>query len=104
MSLSPVHKRYLRQLAHTLKPTVMIGAAGLSPQVADAVHDELSHHELIKVRVRAEDRSTRDAIMDSLAQDFDAALVQRMGHIVTLYRPHPEKPVITLPSAARAAK
>lgn len=98
MTLTPIHKRYLRQLAHQRKPTVLIGAAGLSPAVREVVHQELGHHELIKVRVRAEDRESRDSIVDALAQDFDADLVQRVGHIVTLYRPHPEKPAIQLPS------
>ena len=97
MHLSPRQKRHLRSLAHNLKPVVLIGAAGLSEAVARTVEEELANHELIKVRVRCDDSSEREAIVDALGQNFNAALVQRMGHIVTLYRPHPEKPRINLP-------
>ncbi len=96
MHLSPRQKRHLRSLAHKLKPVVLIGAAGLSEAVTRTVNEELANHELIKVRVRHDDPAERDAIIDALGQNFNAALVQRMGHIVTLYRPHPEKPQIKL--------
>lgn len=97
MHLSPRQKRYLRSLAHKLKPVVMIGAAGLSGAVARTLEEELLNHELIKVRVRNDEPAEREAIIEALGRDFEAAPVQRMGHIVTLYRPHPEKPRIRLP-------
>ncbi len=95
--LNPRQKRHLRSLAHKLKPVVMIGAAGLSEAVARTIEEELSNHELIKVRVRSDDPAERETIIEALSQDFEAGLVQRMGHIVTLYRPHPEKPRIQFP-------
>lgn len=93
MTLSAARRRYLRQLAHNRKPTVLIGDAGLSGAVRAAVEEALDHHELIKVRIRNENR---DAIVAALAEDFNAVLVQRLGHVATLYRPHPEKPRIEL--------
>jgi RNA-binding protein len=57
----------------------------------------LEHHELIKVKVAAEDRELRDAMIADLAGRADAVLVQRIGHTAVLYRPAKEKRQIVLP-------
>ena len=56
----------------------------------------LEHHELIKIRVRCEDRQVRDAVLSKLIADSGAALIQRIGHVALIYRPA-EKPKIMLP-------
>ncbi len=43
-------RKYLRGLAHNLKPVVHIGKAGLAPSVLTAIDEALDHHELIKIR------------------------------------------------------
>lgn len=96
MALTEPQKRYLRGLAHKLKPVVMLGNAGLSEGVANELDLSLEHHELIKVRVSAEDRETRDALIQALCESARCELVQRIGHIAILYRAA-KKPVIRLP-------
>ena len=98
MSLSPSQKRYLRGLCHHLKPVVMVGDKGLSESVLREIDRALLDHELIKVRVSSEDRDDKRAAIDALLQGSGAELVQRIGHIVCLYRRHPEKPQLALPS------
>ena len=44
-------KRYLRSLAHSLKPVVQIGKQGLSRDTLVQIEKQLDDHELIKVRV-----------------------------------------------------
>ena len=44
-------KRYLRSLAHSLKPVVQIGKQGLSWETLVQIEKQLDDHELIKVRV-----------------------------------------------------
>ena len=44
-------KRYLRSLAHSLKPVVQIGKQGLSRETLIQIEKQLDDHELIKVRV-----------------------------------------------------
>ena len=44
-------KRYLRSLAHSLKPVVQIGKQGLSRETLVQIEKQLDDHELIKVRV-----------------------------------------------------
>ena len=51
MAVNDKQRRYLKGLAHPLKPVVMIGNSGLTPAVLNEIEQALSHHELIKVRV-----------------------------------------------------
>lgn len=95
--LTSAQKRYLRGLAHPLKPVLLVGAKGVTPSLLSELDGALEHHELIKVRVAAEDRDTRDAWIQALLKGSDSALVQRVGHIACLYRRRSKDPAIVLP-------
>ena len=95
--LSSHQKRYLRGLAHGLKPVILMGAKGLGEALLAELDLALEHHELVKVRIAAEDRESRDAVVEALAERSGAALVQRIGNIACLYRPNADKPQIALP-------
>lgn len=99
--LTEPQKKFLRQLAHQLKPVLLVGSAGVSDAVINEAEQALLAHELIKTRVRAGDREGRDAAISALASATGAELVQRIGNVAVLYRPHPEKPRIVLPSKPR---
>ena len=49
-SLKGSQRKYLRALAHHLKPLVMIGAKGVTDQLLGSVDLALKDHELIKVK------------------------------------------------------
>jgi RNA-binding protein len=98
-TLTAAQKRHLRSLAHVLKPVVLIGGKGVSDAVIAELDIALERHELLKVKVAAEDRDERDAWIADLADRSGAALVQRVGHVATLYRARSEKPEIVLPRA-----
>ena len=95
--LSENQKRYLRRLAHERKPVVLLGAAGASDAVIDEVDQALRAHELVKVRIRAEDRTARELTLQTLCRRTGGELVQRIGHVAVLYRRHPDRPRIMLP-------
>jgi RNA-binding protein len=95
--LTAAQKRHLRALAHPLKPVVLLGAKGLTDPVVAEVDGALEHHELIKVKMAADDRAARDAAIAELARRCGAELVQRVGHTATLYRRSREQPQIVLP-------
>ena len=97
--LSNPQKRYLRGLAHDLKPVVMVGAKGVTPPLVAELDLALAQHELVKVRVAAEDRDARDAMIAELATAAEADLVSRIGHTAVLYRRNQEKPLVILPKA-----
>lgn len=97
MELSPKQRRHLKSLAHPLKVVVQTGAAGLTRAVLDEIDRALRAHELLKVRLVAGERREREAMIRQVCEATGAAFVQRVGHIATFYRPHPDKPVIELP-------
>lgn len=96
MSLNEAQRRTLRGLAHPLKPVVMVAGGGASEGVVRELDQALSHHELLKVRVRVGDRETRDALIEQLCSSTGAQLVQRIGNVATLFRRNPEKPKVKL--------
>ncbi len=51
----------------------------------------LGHHELIKVRVNADNRQERQAMIQEICTRLNAELVQLIGHVATLYRERPEE-------------
>lgn len=97
MSLSSKQKRYLRSLAHKLKPVVMVGGAGITEGVLKETSGSLAHHELIKVRISGLERRDREEMAQNLAHGTDSELVHTIGHIAVLYR-RAKKPHIQFPA------
>lgn len=97
MKLSDKQKQYLRGLAHSLKPVVHIGSAGITPGLLTELDQNLEHHELLKVKLRVGDRATRDAAINELVERSAAALIGRIGNVAILYRGRKDKPAIVLP-------
>jgi len=96
MSLSPKQIRYLRSLSHHRKPVVIIGGAGLTQAVLDEIDSSIAHHELIKIRVNAADKSERQSMIDEICAKLNCTEVFSIGHVATFYR-RGKKPVIELP-------
>lgn len=89
IELNNQQKKYLRNLAHPLKPMVMIGEQGLTESVIEELDRTLGHHELIKVRISVGDRDDRDALIKKICKRLDITLAQRIGNIAVCYRPRP---------------
>lgn len=85
-ALSKTQIKFLRSKAHSLKPVVMIGDKGLTENVLEEINIALNHHELIKVKVRAEEREDKKAIIQSICKETKAHEVQVIGHVLALYR------------------
>lgn len=91
VNLNEEQKRHLRRLGHQLKPVVRTGNAGLTEAVMEEIEIALAHHELIKVKLVAEDRQQRLEFAQSICERTGAAQVQSIGQIVLLYRANPER-------------
>ena len=96
MSLTQKQIRYLRSLSHHRKPVVIIGAAGLTQAVLDEVDTSIAHHELIKIRLNAADKTERQLMIDEICTKLNCIKVFAIGHVATFYR-RGKKPVIELP-------
>ena len=97
MSLTKKQIQHLKGLAHSLKPTVLLGANGLTEAVVAEIDLALANHELIKVKVPSEDRELKAQIMDAIIRETSATKVHTIGHVLTLYKANPEKPRIVIP-------
>jgi RNA-binding protein len=97
LELTNAQKRYLRGLAHSLKPVVLVGAKGVSDALLAEFELALEQHELLKVRVAAGDRDLRDAWLADMSARTGASLVGRIGHTAVFYRRRRENPLVILP-------
>ena len=98
--LAGYQRKALRGMAHDLDPAVLVGQAGLSESVLASIVAALEAHELIKVKVNAETRDDRAAIVQALTEKGSAELIQRIGNIALLYRPA-QKPSAKLSNILR---
>lgn len=96
LELSPAQRKFLKSLAHDLKPIVMIGSSGLTDAVLREAARGLDAHELIKIRVLNDDRAERESHMLAICEALGAAPVQHIGKLLLVYRPA-EPPRIQLP-------
>jgi RNA-binding protein len=90
-ALSIQERKRLRQIGHALNPVVMLGGQGLTENVIEETNRALNDHELIKVKIVAEDREARAALIEEIAQATEAQIVQTIGKIVLLYKKAPKQ-------------
>ena len=97
MKLTNNQKKYLRSIAHDLKPFVMIGQHGLSESVIAEIDSTMLKHELIKIKLRVEDRDEKQKIIEKILEFSHAEIVQVIGGVLVIYRPFEDNPDIILP-------
>ena len=98
--LTGSQKKYLRGLAHNLKPVVLIGQKGLTDELIKSTDQALDRHELIKVKFNEfKEKEQKAQITEELCKKTKAEAAGTIGHISILYRDQkdPEKKKIFLP-------
>lgn len=92
MPLSSKQIRSLRAESHRLrlKPVVMIGHHGLSENVQNELEQALAHHELIKIRIPALEKTDKNELIDSICESLQANIIQTIGHVLVLFRLNPK--------------
>lgn len=89
--LTSSQAKYLRGLAHSLRPVVWVGRKGLSEALLVSVAEALGVHELIKVKFTdLKERGIRSSLAAEIAEKSGSALAGLIGNLAILYRPHPE--------------
>ena len=96
-------RRFLRALAHTLKPVVHIGNQGLTPGVKKAISAALDTHELVKIRVSADAEGELEDIGTEAAKGTSSELAQVIGRTLLLYKARKKDPKIKLPKRQKPA-
>lgn len=90
-------KKFLRSKGHSLKPVVMLGQHGLSEGVLAELESSLETHELLKIKVRGDDREDKQKIINEIVGISGAHLVQVIGNVMVIYRAFDKDPQIILP-------
>ncbi len=87
---------YLRGLAHSLNPVVMISNKGLSEGVMKEINVNLDAHELIKIKVMIDDKALRTQMLTDICTQTNAVAVHQIGKQLVVYR-QSTKPKIVVP-------
>lgn len=95
--LNANQKRYLRSLAHDLKPVILVGQKGVTEALLKELDLALAHHELVKVRLADDDRESRASSIERIGNEAHAEIVQTIGRIACFYRRNPDRAQFTLP-------
>ena len=94
LTLTPIQRRELRAKAHHLHPVVIVGQHGLSDKVLREIDISLRAHQLVKVRVFSDAREEREALLERICTELDAASVQHIGKLLVIWRPAPDEPAV----------
>ncbi len=86
MTLSNAIKKKYRAIGHNLHPIVSIAQKGLSENIKLEIERALADHELIKIKLLAEDRVAKKELEAAICEGFKAECVQSIGHTMLLYR------------------
>jgi RNA-binding protein len=98
--LQGYQKRFLRGIAHSLKPVVYVGQKGFTDALAEALDDALDHHELVKVKfVEFKDKEKKQSLIRQIEKTAACELVGMVGHTASFFRRQgdPEKRKIVIP-------
>ena len=87
----------LRSLANRLDTVMQIGKGGITESVIEEIKSSIEHHELIKVKAKAEDREQRDELAQYLAEQSESTVVQFLGNNLTLFKQAKKNSKFTLP-------
>ena len=75
----------LRSMAHHLKPTVIIGKAGIIDGSISSIDQALDAHELIKVKLSS-DKEVKKQFLDIIESSLSAFLIGNIGHTYIIFR------------------
>jgi len=97
MQLSGKQKNFLRGLAHNINPIITIGSNGLSEAVLNELEIALEFHELLKIKLPADDKAAKTGLLASICAQTNSEPVQMIGRVGVIYRAS-EKQKIIIPS------
>lgn len=90
MTMTGKERAELRSECNRLRPTVHVGAEGLSSTLTEALDDALRTRELVKVQLnKTADMTAKEAARE-LAGRVRAEVIQTIGKTATFYRKNPQ--------------
>ena len=81
-------KKFLRGLAHSLDPYIIIGKNGLSDSALNSISKSLTDHELIKIKVKI---GAKNELGPKIEKMTNSTIVGSIGKILILYKKNENK-------------
>ena len=89
--ITSTQAKYLRGIAHSLKPVVYIGQKGLTDALIRSTEDAFENHELIKIKfIDHKEKKLKTEIARVLEGRTGSHLAGMVGHIAIFYKQHPD--------------
>ena len=85
MNLKGYQRKYLRSLAHHLKPIVFVGKNSLNDGVYNSINDAFKTHELIKIKFR---NLNIENISRDISLKIKCDIVGEIGNVMIVYKKH----------------
>ena len=98
--LTGIQAKYLRSLAHALKPVVFVGQKGITESLIASTEQAFDRHELIKVKfIDFKEKKQKKEIVEIIKIKTGCLMAGMIGHVAVLYKQHhdPEKRRVVLP-------
>ena len=90
MKISQLEKKALKATGHNLKPVITIGMNGLSESLLLEFEKTIDHHELIKIRIRISDKSSRKELIEELCNKSKSQIISAVGSTAVVFRKNPK--------------
>ncbi len=87
--LTGTQRKYLRGLAHKLKPVVIIGYEGLSSSVIRTIQKAFDDHELIKIKFN-KFKEEKKEYCSNIETQTNGEMVGLIGNVAVFYKQHPD--------------
>ncbi len=89
MNLSSKNKQQLKGIAHSFKPSLIIGKEGASEATINSINMIFENKELIKIKFNSF-KNEIDSISEYIKNSCDAIIIGNIGNILILYKQNPD--------------
>lgn len=95
--LNNKQRRYLKSLANTIDHRYLVGKNEPEAGFFEMIDKALEAKELIKIGALSNSLVDLDALGEELSKRLGCEVVQKIGHVLTIYRQSDKCPKIVLP-------
>jgi RNA-binding protein len=86
MELTTKEKKTLKGLAHGLSAYAHAGKEGVTDSFIEEIRRTLNDHELIKIKISADDRSEFQGLAEEICEKAGASLVGTIGRMAIVFK------------------
>ena len=85
---------HLKALSHSLNPVVQIGHKGLTDSVINEILVSLKAHELIKIKLKAKDKTQRKLLLDEVCKKTNGQAINKIGMQIVIFKANEPSKII----------